>query len=220
MRYRVRHTELEITPAGEWNGPIWDEVESIEIKNYMGDRPEHFPRTFAKLKYDSEHLYVIFRVEDDKYIRAIEDQHQGPVWQDSCVEFFFNPGTESSQGYFGMEMNCIGKMLFYHRLNPDVPTRALGLADCEKVKILHTLSGKHEEELPGPQTWLVEYAIPLDILTRYATVNPPKAGDIWGANLYKCADECSHPHWLTWSPINFPKPNFHLPEFFGELEFC
>ncbi|MCB0276848.1 MAG: diguanylate cyclase, partial [Calditrichaeota bacterium] len=26
-------------------------------------------------------------------------------------------------------------------------------------------------------------------------------------------------HWLTWAPVEHPKPNFHLPEFFGTLVF-
>jgi len=38
------------------------------------------------------------------------------------------------------------------------------------------------------------------------------------ANFYKCADKLQHPHWLNWSPVDFPKPNFHLPQSFGVLE--
>jgi len=41
----------------------------------------------------------------------------------------------------------------------------------------------------------------------------------WRANFYKCADSTSHPHWLTWSPVDHPTPHFHLPAFFGTLEF-
>ena len=32
-------------------------------------------------------------------------------------------------------------------------------------------------------------------------------------NLYKCGDDLSHPHFLSWQPIEAPKPNFHLPAF-------
>ena len=37
------------------------------------------------------------------------------------------------------------------------------------------------------------------------------------ANFYKCGDKTAHPHYLSWSPIDTPKPDFHRPEFFGEL---
>ncbi|MDD2936708.1 MAG: carbohydrate-binding family 9-like protein, partial [Proteiniphilum sp.] len=26
------------------------------------------------------------------------------------------------------------------------------------------------------------------------------------------------PHFISWSPIDLPKPNFHVPQFFGLLE--
>jgi len=58
-----------------------------------------------------------------------------------------------------------------------------------------------------------------EILEKYHDLTPPVAGTIWRSNFYKCADESSHPHWLTWAPINFPRPSFHIPEFFGTLEF-
>ena len=38
------------------------------------------------------------------------------------------------------------------------------------------------------------------------------------ANLYKCGDKCDQPHFLSWSPIGLPSPNFHCPEFFGTIE--
>ncbi len=34
-------------------------------------------------------------------------------------------------------------------------------------------------------------------------------------NLYKCADMSAHPHYVSWSPIGTPRPDFHCPEYFG-----
>lgn len=33
-------------------------------------------------------------------------------------------------------------------------------------------------------------------------------------NFYKCGDELPQPHFISWSPIGHPTPNFHLPAFF------
>ena len=44
------------------------------------------------------------------------------------------------------------------------------------------------------------------------------AGQRVRANFYKCGDETPEPHFLSWNPIDTPKPDFHLPEFFGLLE--
>ena len=40
-----------------------------------------------------------------------------------------------------------------------------------------------------------------------------------GANFYKCGDETNEPHFISWNPIDLPKPDFHVPQFFGELTF-
>ena len=38
-------------------------------------------------------------------------------------------------------------------------------------------------------------------------------------NFYKCGDALPEPHFLTWSNIEAPAPNFHLPGLFGKLIF-
>ena len=38
-------------------------------------------------------------------------------------------------------------------------------------------------------------------------------------NLYKCGDNLSHPHFLSWRPIATEKPDFHRPEFFERVKF-
>jgi hypothetical protein len=38
-------------------------------------------------------------------------------------------------------------------------------------------------------------------------------------NFYKCADDTEMPHFVSWSPIHLPTPNFHCPDFFGEIYF-
>jgi hypothetical protein len=76
-----------------------------------------------------------------------------------------------------------------------------------------------DPEIEEPITWSVGYALPIDLLQRYCAVRPPQSGAVWRANFYKCADNTSHPHWLTWAPVDYPRPNFHLPRYFGVLVF-
>lgn len=62
--------------------------------------------------------------------------------------------------------------------------------------------------------------MPTDSLADYCpTARKPAPGGVWRANLYKCADQTSHLHWLTWALIERDKPNIHLPPFFGTLAF-
>ena len=36
-------------------------------------------------------------------------------------------------------------------------------------------------------------------------------------NCYKCGDRTEHPHFLAWNPVHTPTPDFHRPEFLGEM---
>lgn len=217
-KYQVARATEPPKLDGNWDGEIWGNVEAIDIKHYMGDEPEHKPRTQAKLLYDDEFIYVIFRVED-KFVRAVAINYHDSVYQDSCVEFFFSPGDDTSIGYFNIEMNCGGTMLFHYQSVPGAKV-PISDSDCDKVKIFHSEPKIVEPEKKQPTIWVVEYRVPIDVLKKYcSSVTRPRPGVCWWANFYKCADKTSHPHWLTWSVVDNPQPNFHLPQFFGTLEF-
>jgi len=202
----------------DWNKSFWINTESICLENYMGSYPEHFPDTKVRMRYNADYLYLIFRVSD-QYVRAVAKKTNGKVWQDSCVEFFFTPGKESKNGYFNLETNCKGVLLMqYHDLKRH-KEGFVDTADCAKIKIAYSLKENAEKEIREPVVWTLEYLIPVSILSKYMEVENPCTGRKWRANFYKCADSTSHPHWLTWAPVDNPTPKFHLPEFFGWLEF-
>jgi hypothetical protein len=185
----------------------------------MGDPPEHRPRTQAKLLYDDVYVYVRFRVEDRYIIAAVAD-HQGRVCGDSCVEFFFTPGEDTEKGYFNIELNCGGIMLFHHQLFRDTNPVDVNASVISHMEISHSMPDRVYPERPGPETWTVGYRIPWHELEVYSPVTPPGPGAAWRANFYKCADSSSHPHWLTWSPVENEKPDFHLKQYFGLLRFA
>jgi hypothetical protein len=216
--YQVKKSTESHDINSEWDKEIWKNTKSIGINNFMGDKPSHFPKTEVKLRYDKDNIYVIFTV-DDNYIKAVETETHGRVWEDSCVEFFFTPGPDTERGYFNLEANCKGVFLFNYHLNNRETNGSVSLEDCKKITISPSLTRNVEQESTEPENWTLEYSIPISILSKYMKVDTPKPGVSWRANFYKCADKSSHPHWLTWAPIDYPQPKFHLPEFFGELNF-
>jgi len=216
--YAVQRAAGPMTMDADWNKAAWRDVEPVTIADHMGDEPEHRPKTQAKLLYDDANIYVIFRVED-RYVRAIAREHHGRVWEDSCVEFFFTPGADRSAGYMNLEMNC-GNTLLFGVHTPDNKNGSVAPADCDRIEVARTLPEKiTEPEITEPTVWAVEYRLPLDIIAKHFKVEQPAPGVVWRANLYKCADETSHPHWLTWSVVDLPKPSFHQPDYFGVLVF-
>ena len=205
------------TIDAKWDKESWRGVEPMSLRHHMGEPPEHSPRTLVKVAYDEAAIYVIFRVED-RYVRATTQRHQGAVCKDSCVEFFFTTGTDVSTGYFNLEMNCGGTMLFHFQEKPrggvEITEDDYGL-----ITIATTLPRIVDPEIEQPTTWVVEYRIPIEILDKYCKLSKPAQGVKWRGNFYKCGDDTSHPHWLTWSAVDHETPNFHLPDFLGDIEF-
>jgi len=219
-KYLIKKTLHPIDIDADWNKPAWRDVRSVEIElSHWPVQTEHVPKTFVKLQYDAEHLYVIFRVQD-RYVRAAATDIHGEVWKDSCVEFFFAPDLKNPDSYFNLETNCCGVLLAQQHTGPRTNSRFLDVEDCRQIRIASSVLGPLEQEITDPVTWTLEYALPTEILTRYADVEKPADGVIWRGNFYKCADDSSRPHWMTWSPIPLETPDFHRPEYFGQLQFA
>ncbi len=103
--YKIQKLTQKLSINANWDKPQWQPIEAITIGNLLGDKPKFIPDTQAKLLYDNESLYVIFRVQD-RYVKAVAPETQGDVWEDSCVEFFFSPQKASPLPYFNLEVNC------------------------------------------------------------------------------------------------------------------
>lgn len=200
-----------------WDGRPWKDIPALGVSRHMGEKPVHLPMVQAKVAYEVAAISVIFRVED-RYVRAVARNYQDNVYEDSCVEFFFTPGRDISIGYFNLEINCGGTALFdFHPGHGKVVH--IAAADFSDIQIAHTLPARVDPEITTPITWVLEYRIPFDVIGKYCEATRPVRGDTWKANFYKCGDKTSHPHWLTWSRVDYPSPQFHLPAFFGSLEF-
>jgi hypothetical protein len=222
MSYRASRAPAPPPLDGEWEASEWSAVRPAEVAWFHPAGSGHRPRTLVRVLYDRESLYVFFRVED-RYVRAVASGFQGPVYEDSCVEFFVRPRQEA--GYFNFEMNCGGTLLLYYIEDPR--RRAGGFARFVKVderhvagmKVHHSLPRVVEPESTRPVTWTVAYNVPLSLLREYAGEVSPDPGCPWRCNFYKCGDKTSHPHWGAWSPVG-EELNFHQPERFGTLEFA
>ncbi|HOV63164.1 MAG TPA: carbohydrate-binding family 9-like protein [Spirochaetia bacterium] len=217
--YTVRRCSENKQVTGLWDDPEWKRTVSLTIDNSMEEHPSYVPVTEAKLLYNDTRIHVIFRVED-RYVRTRRQAFQDDVWNDSCVEFFFTPSADRATGYFNLEMNAGGVMLFHHRQNRTEGIELVRPEDGKRIEIKGSLPRINDPEIPGPLVWTIEYAIPYEVISRYTIMVRPAPGVLWYANFYKCADESSHPHWFTWNPIASERPDFHRKECFGILAFA
>src|SRR5687767_8395879 len=88
--YKVAKLKRAMKIDANWDKREWRKVKELEITNYMGKIPAFQPIAKAKMMYDSENLYVIFKVHDN-FVRLQTQKFNGKVFEDACVEFFFAP---------------------------------------------------------------------------------------------------------------------------------
>lgn len=216
--YEVTHLTQSLSIDGRWDKPVWQSVPTLRVTHYMGKKPDFRPEVEAKMQYDAANLYLIFRVHD-RFVRCITQEINGPVWEDSCVEFFFAPDTDQPTYYFNLEINAGGTPLMHYNIIPREKVTILPADAIRSVEIAHSLPTKVDPERTDSVTWTVEYRIPLNVLRAHAPITPPAPGVVWRANFYKIAENTSNPHYITWAPVDLPKPDFHTPRFFGALRF-
>lgn len=216
--YLVKYKDEPADLDADWNKAFWRSVESIKIDQAHPASSDWRPCTQVKMAYNNNTVYVFFSIQD-KYVRACATQTHGEVWKDSCVEFFFAAELNKPESYFNIEINCCGILLAQHHTGPRENSRYLDIEDCRKIRIASSTSGPILNEISTPITWTLEYALPLEIFCKYADFQMPASGVTWHGNFYKCADNSSHPHWLSWSPVLSKEPDFHRPDCFGKLVF-
>jgi hypothetical protein len=222
MEYTIRRAVVRPELTGDWDGPAWREANVAAIAHFHPAGSDHRPRAEAKLLYDDEALYALFRVSD-RYVVCRRTEPQSAVCKDSCVELFLQP--DPGPAYLNFETNCGGTMLLYHVHDPSRGEdgklrgfRPVATEHLRAIRVFHSLPAVIEPERAEPTEWRVELAIPNPVFEAHTGPLAAPARRRWRGNFYKCADESSHPHWGSWSPIG-DELNFHRPEFFGDIRF-
>lgn len=216
--FNIAKLENSICIDANWDKPQWQKADKIEVNNYMGQVPVFRPHTEARMLYDDDNIYVIFKVRD-KYVICKNNQVNDPVWEDSCVEFFFSPDTDFPERYFNLEVNCGGTALMQYNITPRDHVMKVDPVDIAGIDIAHSLPEIIVPEITDEITWTIECKIPVNMLGKYSKITLPEREITWKANFYKIAVNTSNPHYITWTPVTNEKPDFHLPGYFGSIKF-
>ncbi|MBP3775310.1 MAG: hypothetical protein ILA34_08170 [Bacteroidaceae bacterium] len=195
---------------------VLDRVEIPFVKIGQVNWPDSFPYkpdVEFRMAYNDLSLLLHFRVRE-LIVRAVYGKDNGQVWTDSCVEFFSVPAGDGI--YYNLECNCIGTVLLAagpHRENRE----HAGPDTLGSIQRWASLGRAPFEEKAAPVLWEVALIVPYTAFFKHRIRSV--RGKTIKANFYKCGDELRTPHFLSWNPIRLEKPNFHCPEFFGELTF-
>ena len=202
--YISPETELKEVMA-RLNGQDRTKIKTVNWKEFS-----YVPKVEFAACWSETGLFINYWVDED-VTAALTLKDNGPVYKDSCVEFFVSPG--GNDYYYNFEFNCIGSLLLAygnsrHNRKPAREEILKGVARFSSLE---------------KKTFTETHLEPWDLLV----IIPPTAFFMnsgfrfremtMKANFYKCGDGLSKPHYLSWKPINSDKPDFHRPEFFSDI---
>ncbi|AIM36267.1 hypothetical protein KO02_05820 [Sphingobacterium sp. ML3W] len=183
---------------------------NIEVANWKEDYP-YFPQAKFKIAYDDRGVIIQYEIEEE-VIKAQYHRHNDNIWEDSCVEFFVS--FDSKNHYYNFEFNPIGAGLIGYGTNNKAERSRLTEEEIDVVEVFTCIERGHLAS-----KWSMIQYIPFEAFIHDKITSAFLKENTIFANFYKCGDHLPHPHFLSWNKINHPTPNFHLPEFFGELVF-
>jgi hypothetical protein len=184
--------------------------ESVDVLNWKEAFP-YKPVVAFDIARGRKDLYIHYFVRGNS-LRALSDKDGHFVHEDSCVEFFMR--KEGEMNYINFEFNCIATCYACrHRTRED--STSLTADEYRSIRRYTTVQQEAFAEKIGLFAWDFIAAIPFEIMG----LDPENLPEKIRGNFYKCADKTENPHYVTWSPIDLPKPNYHCPEFFGEIYF-
>lgn len=184
-----------------------DRLESNPVDCVNWSEYPYAPKVSFRIAHSDDALAVMFEVEES-HVRAVAMEDNGRVWEDSCVEFFV--ADPAGGAYFNFEINCIGTALAARRTSR-AEAEHFDAARMGRLRRFGSLAHVATDSRGEGMKWWLAEVIPFDLL------GLERAPERLRANFYKCGDKCDRPHFLSWSPIDLPAPDFHCPEFFGEV---
>jgi hypothetical protein len=195
----------------------WKRVPAAEIDCFPWHVHGLRQRSAARVLRLPEGLALEFVCEDAHSFSQVT-RLNGPVWEDSCVEFFFAPLPEERPDYFNFEVNACGSFLL--GFGPDRNTRRLiSIESATGLRVCSSLPGPTKLEEEADREWRIVALLPFAVLEELCgALAGPTGGTRWTGNFHRCGGR-TDPQYACWSPINAPRPDFHRPEDFGGLVF-
>ena len=179
--------------------PVAGEIDTL---NWVEQYPVA-PRTTFTIAHTNEMLYVRYEVKGEVPL-ATKTNDLELVNEDACVEIFI--GDADNTHYWNFEFNPAGVCNASHRKERKVDVVRLNAEQLASIQ-------RYGQQLCAAH-WTLLVGIPLALIDLDLTRERARR-----ANLYKCGDKTPMKHYASWNPIEAEVPAFHLPEYFGEIQF-
>ena len=212
----INYINHDIVVNGDINKAVWKKCKNIGELKYPWHKKGDIYSTEIKMLWSDTYFYVLFDCEDRNAYSA-HTEHNSAVCRDSCVEIFISPDPCNISEYYTFETNCCGIMLNEHKNYLRKKSEWWLPAGVKTGKTVRSMTVKSKQSM---NRWAIELAIPF-YLFNGATgkkTNPPVDGAKWRLNVMRCGDT-KYKQWGIWSENRNKTPNFHLPQYFGEVIF-
>lgn len=202
-------------------GTPWADANELAVDCFNWHDCGPKPLTTARILSDDDALYLQFDVEDP-HISSRVTELNGPTFEDSSVELFFDPTPDADAHYLNFEANCCG----FFKLGWQVAgwqergiERDLIPPDlAAEIDVETSVEGPTREPRPDDERWWLAAAIPFEVLSAFTGTAVAPEGE-WRANVYR-SGVASDAQRATWNPMDTPEPDYHSPEYFGRFRFA
>lgn len=206
---RIAQTR-DFSIAASLDNPAWQKAARVTIDKFWSGALAPAGRHFeVRLLWSISALYVRFEANQTEplVVADIPDltKKTRGLWDRDVCEIFIAPDKNDRNKYFEFEIAPTGEWI-----DLGIKVTPQGRETDFKYKSGMTSAARIEK---GRVVMAIK--IPFAALGRV-----PKAGDVWLGNLFRCVGRDPDRGYLAWRPTKTPKPNFHVPEAFGEFRFA
>jgi alpha-galactosidase len=184
----------------------WSKASPVVFNSdWQGRHADPQRQTEVRLLWSPETLFLRF-LAHYRTISVFPDAEpsgrRDQLWDRDVVEVFIQPDASEPRRYKEFEISPNGFWI------------DLDIAAGEKRNLLSNLHRRVSLDEQS-HTWTAELAIPMKSISPRAV---PENG--WKVNFFRCEGAAESRFYSAWRPTHTPKPNFHVPEAFGNLVFA
>jgi hypothetical protein len=195
--------------AGDFENEAWSRARPVHLARYWsGEEAPPHRRAEARVLWGDDALAVRFVCRQREPVVATAaprlDRKTIGLWERDVCEIFLAPDPEAPERYFEFEAAPTGEWL----------DLAIHLRPRGRETDWHFRSGMTAAARAGDDSITVAMRVPWRALG-----GPPRVGERWRANLFRCVGAEPDRGYLAWQPTHTPEPGFHVPEKFGWIKF-
>jgi hypothetical protein len=188
-------------PDGLPLSSAWNQASpAVFCHDWRGENADPQRETEARLLWSPDFLFIRFLCRyREIYAQEGSNRRRNELWMEDVAEVFIQRSVDELRRYREFEISPKGDWL-----DLEINSRMRSFLMCAlRCKVVC-----------DPEKWIAEIAIPVGCLT--PRFNPEET---WRLNFFRIEGPEPNRFYAAWQPTYTSKPDFHVPERFGNLLF-